>query len=116
MIKRYSPVIEWGMATTELAEDGTYVTYEDHAAEVARLNEQVRALAAAAYEQMSYVLANEGIDVPDPKPEAVDAILRDVGARAVDSFGIYHNFSEKQLIQEKAKKYAARIRAGEVQP
>lgn len=48
-----------------------------------------------------------------PETSATDAALREIRAQAVDDFGIYHNFSEKQLIQVEAKKYAARIRAGE---
>lgn len=42
-----------------------------------------------------------------------DADLREIRAQAVDDFGSYHNFSDKQLIQDEAKKYAAAIRSGE---
>lgn len=44
---------------------------------------------------------------------ATDAVLREIRAQAVDDFGIYHNFSDKQLIQAAAKKYAAAILSGE---
>lgn len=111
-IKRYEQDYDGALIEVE---KGALMKYEDHASEVARLNEQVRAL-SVAYERMTYVLINEGIQVPDPKPAEVDTFMNEVGARAVDAFGIYHNFSEKQLIQAEAKKYAARIRAGEVQP
>jgi len=46
-----------------------------------RLNEQVRAL-SVAYERMTYVLINEGIQVPDPKPAEVDTFLNEVRAQA----------------------------------
>lgn len=35
-------------------------------------------------------------------------------ARGVDSFGEYHNFSDKQFAQNAAKKFADKIRSGEI--
>jgi len=118
-INRYSPTINSKpykpYAFCQKSESGNYVLHGDHAAEVARLNEQVRAL-AVAYERMTSVLLSEGIQVADPTHEAVAAFMRNVVADAVDGFGMYHNFSEKQFIQVEAKKYAYRIRSGELQP
>lgn len=42
---------------------------------------------------------------------SVNAYLNSVRAEAIDEFGRHHNFSGKLLIQEEAKKYAAKIRA-----
>lgn len=149
MIKRYDFDVDVYHSVEVIThQEGEYVTYEDHAAEVARLNEQVRAIrddrdewerkAISNFEECAKMddqvraLAAEnaglkltmkegciwngdewvGLSLETP---ATDAILRELGARAVDAFGIYHNFSEKQLIQIESKKYSARIRAGEVQ-
>ncbi len=49
----------------------------------------------------------------DIETPATDAYLNSVRADAVDEFGKYHNFSEKLFIQQEAKKYAEKLRAGE---
>ena len=152
------------------SDDGSIVSYKDHAAIVAakdariaelesakmsvtenylrvteerneslykviELQEQVRALAAEgsgikqAFKQAANTVEEYEIygdlkygvepsqyealaDAIEETPNT-DAALREIRAQAVDDFGIYHNFSEKQLIQVEAKKYADRIRAGE---
>lgn len=113
LIQRYKAVINdkpyKPYAYNEKCDEGNMVLYSDHAAEVDRLNEQVRAL-AAAHDRMTFVLLREGIEVAGPTPEEVAAFMRDVRAEAVEEFGIYHNYSDKKLIQFEAKKYAARIR------
>jgi len=48
-----------------------------------------------------------------PETPATDAYLNSVRADAVDEFGKYHNFSGKLFIQQEAKKYAAKLRAGQ---
>lgn len=96
------------------------------------LQEQVQKLAALAEERRVFIVngAEMGyVQLPvfdgDPatatyqrcllKPKfAADAVIREIGAKAVDGFGIYHNFSEKLFIQQEAQKYAAKLRAGEV--
>jgi len=87
-----------------------------------RLNEQVRAL-SVAYERMTYVLINEGIQVPDPKPAEVDTFLNEVRAQAVegfandcdDNFGLVEPEDDELyvLMAEAARSHAARIRKGE---
>jgi len=117
-------------------------------AEVARLNEQVQALAAEVtavkdaipklkdveYENdnMDDVSLAEDIGFNDavtltnsriPETPTTDAILREVGARAVDAFMAWSNSHidpgdehEESLreVSKACKAFAARIRAGEV--
>lgn len=131
-IKRYDVVLVDGVPAHRPSESGRWVKHDDHSAIVAALQEQVRALAAEANylrneikQHSVYVHFCEACGKDDPcktddvcyslnKPlTATDAVIREIRAQAVDDFGIYHNFSDKQLIQAEAKKYAARIRSGE---
>ena len=125
-IKRYGSGLSGQIIETP---QGSFVDYDDHAEIVASLQEQVRALAAEAdslkkfcknaafyadYES-ELVMERGGFTdgINDIKTSATDAALREIRAQAVDDFVSYHNFSDKQLIQDEAKKYAAAIRSGE---
>ncbi|MBK0003395.1 hypothetical protein [Erwinia sp. S38] len=175
-IKRYVHAESWGTSILTEEPQGDVVKFEDHAAEVAQLNEQVRALAAEnanmrslidsvtnrdnepqfhkegmgcgledrgitdRYEAMWHgwecameriygevIPRSEELDFP-----ATDAILREVGARAIEGFigktageledagggsgdgDFYGEYADH--LKSKGKSYAARIRAGEVQP
>lgn len=63
--------------------------------------------------EMGMMRGEKSMEYPAPETPATDAVLREIRAQAMDDFGIYHNFSDKQSIQSAAKKFAARIRAGE---
>lgn len=123
------------------SEKGYYVRSEDHAAEVARLNEQVRSLAGLAEERREFIV--NGVEfgyirIPDDqndkatgtyercllKPKyAADAMLKEVMAQAVegfakdcdDNFGLVEPEDEELyvLMAEAAKAYAAKLLAGE---
>ena len=93
----------------ELDDNGVWVLKEDHAAIVATLQEQVLKLAAenAALAPFIHLMIR-------PETPATDSVIREIGAKAVEGFGIYHNFSNKLFIQQETQKYAAKIRAGEL--
>lgn len=66
--------------------EGGYVDYDDHAAEVARLNEQVRALAAEVQNCRRFVVEHlgpeSGIEFSGLNTDFADTVLREVGAKA----------------------------------
>lgn len=62
--------------------------------------------------RQSEIIFNQNQRIAELESKTTEAALRDIRAQAIDDFGIYHNFSEKKLIQVEAKKYAERIRAG----
>ncbi|WNN42839.1 hypothetical protein [Winslowiella toletana] len=120
-------------------ESGSWVKYEDHAAEVARLNEQVQALAAenaelrkwakvVGFDKDTEVSANMEYGgfinaLNCIKSDNTDVILNEVRAQAVegfakdcnDNFGLVEPEDEELyvLMAEAAKAYAAKLLAGE---
>ncbi len=99
-------------------------------AQVAELQEQVRALAAEGDRMKKSIkrifpegVGDEkgGIGFSDTAKEcyasatetpATNAVVCEIQAQAVEGFGMFHNFSDRRFIQTEAKKYAALIRAG----
>ncbi|MDJ0023071.1 hypothetical protein QM543_07220 [Pantoea eucrina] len=69
----------------------------------------IQGRAEVACQQVALEAAMEEFDAI--KTPATDALLNTVRADAIDEFGRYHNFSGKLLIQQEAKKYAAKLRA-----
>jgi len=125
----------------EKNESGSWVKYEDHAAEVARLNEQVQAL-AAENSILDFIISavkevardSEGVtgwhlngDVAtwdEVLPEldhsetlATDAAIREIGAKAIEGFADdWQGEDSHSAISEMARGYANKLRAGEEQP
>jgi len=128
----------------EKNESGSWVKYEDHAAEVARLNEQVQALAAevqSVREQSEEVYAagyNHGhlntVDgiayapgtegdfysnalqvMAEADTPATDTAIREIGAKAIEGFADdWQGEDSHSAISEMARGYANKLRAGEV--
>ena len=125
----------------EKNESGSWVKYEDHAAEVARLNEHVQAL-SAENSILDFIISavkevardSEGVtgwhlngDVAtwdEVLPEldhsetlATDAAIREIGAKAIEGFADdWQGEDSHSAISEMARGYANKLRAGEEQP
>lgn len=92
--------------------DGDYVEFEDHAAIVAALQEQVRALTAENSNLRDWLVSDTMCEVDESAFPATDAALREIRAQAVEGFADYialYNSNSKHH----ALDYAARIRTGE---
>lgn len=130
-IKRYE---EKGCDASALyiSEDGPWVDYYEHAAIVAELQEQVRALAAENLALKSSI--NKAISVInssvfdywedrgkcldplfDIEIPATNTVLREIRAQAVESYANYSDecYGTHDKSGEDARVYAARIRSGE---
>jgi len=122
----------------EKNESGSWVKYEDHAAEVDRLNEQVQALAAENAQIKSAIESHaagfvvcpvcsheepSGTDdvvwmVRDIGTPATDAAIREIGAKAIDEVADHIDYlDEKMMISTTSlREYASQLRARDVQP
>lgn len=93
------------------SDDGSIVSYKDHAAIVAALQEQVRALSAECKAVYAHAL-EEGYQFYPGGIEYTDAFIRDIRAQAVEGFAehiaFYHYDSKSHALD-----FAARIREGE---
>ncbi len=81
--------------------------------QIAQLQEQVRALAAENSKLRDWLISDTMCEVDETAFPSTVAVICEIQAQAVEGFGIFHNFSHRRFIQTEAKKYAARIRAGE---
>lgn len=134
MIKRFKH-----LGDMQQHRDGDFITYEDHAAEVARLNEQVRALAAESdlkskqnkflavendrlqtliyknilpYRQQGFIPGDID-DLIAATKRHMEEINREIGAQAIESLKEHPAIGLLALGSE-LDKHAAAIRTGEV--
>ena len=142
-IKRYEMEKEYSLDINVIPveeHDGSFVRYDDHAAIVAALQEQVRALAADNSIQDFIISAvkdlvreSEGVagwhlngdiagwdevlpELNHSETPTTDAALREIRAQAVEGFGVTLGAGESNLsilLKKCADDYAARIRSGE---
>jgi len=122
-------------------ESGSWVKYEDHAAEAARLNEQVQAL-AAENSILDFIISAVKELVRDSKgvtgwhlngdvatwdevlPEldhgetpATDTAIREIGAKAIEGFADdWQGEYSHSGISDMVRGYANKLRGGEVKP
>jgi len=125
-IKRCDVVLVDGVPAHRPSESGRWVKHEDHAAIVAALQEQVRALAAEGKKKANCLaffasVIKCGESWSDTcqrdydaafKTPATDSALREIRAQSVEAFAehiaFYHSDSKSHALD-----YASRIRAGE---
>lgn len=129
MIKRYEDEI-YGPSSYDFeeSESGSWVKYEDHAAEVARLNEQVRALAAenadlrkwakvVGFDKDTEASANMEYGglinaLNSIKSDSTYAILNEVRAQGADDFAAeMYRVANEHVASGRSKKDVIQCRA-----
>lgn len=100
------------------SDDGSIVSYKDHAAIVASLQEQVRALAAENAKLRDWLISDTCCEIDETAFPSTDAVLREIRAQGVEalrgSISDIDNGIENTIdLHHYCTDFAARIRAGE---
>jgi len=93
--------------------DGDYVEFEDHAAIVAALQEQVRALTAENSKLRDWLVSDTMCEVDESAFPATDAALREIRADGAMACGVHLREWYDYQVEERAEEFAAAILAGE---
>lgn len=110
-IKRY--LVSGSEFEVERHPDGDYVEFDDHAAIVAALQEQVLALAAENSKLRDWLISDTMREVDETAFPATDDALREIRAQVLDDMADDCEADWLDTYIDELRSSAARIRAGE---